>query len=441
MNNTHTINKILDDYVLEGNCSTSFEVKNIFTQIEQQTNNSIVIINITEKYPADFFKKQEQKNVLYLTTKKVGFDNELVIKKESLLEVKKILCDLLFTKNSKTKLVGITGTNGKTSTAFYLNQMFAMSNLTTRYVGTIGVYEGLNKISKFHQTSPDYVDIRKDLSKNYQYLIYEVSSHGLDQNRFYDLSFSAAAWTSFSQDHLDYHKTMENYFKAKLKILDHLEADAKCFIYQKQTELYNLLKDYSKVEAVLTTEDFLNYFAEVNITLALNIFNNLEVGKKINISNLVSPPGRFEQVKFKTNTIIIDYAHTPDALEHLLIEVKKSFKDQIILIFGCGGNRDPIKRPLMGKIAEQYADQVIITEDNNRNELFTRIANDIKKGMTTNPIEIPKRYDAISKACLENKNKIIVIAGKGHEDTMETNAGIISFNDLEIVRELENGNI
>lgn len=435
--NSLKVSELINTYIKELNCSQSFEITDLYDQIQDQVERSIVFLKVTEKYDASFFKKQEKQNVLYITTAKCGFHSEIIIEVKNFLEVQKIIIDFIYPINTSAKIIGITGTNGKTSTAYYLNQMLSLKSLKTFYIGTIGIYHGNNFIDRSLLTSPSFLKIRKIINKDYDAFIFEVSSHALIQKRFYHLRFDFGAWTSFSQDHLDYHKTMEEYFKAKLLILEHIKPEGCCLIYEKENELVQKLKDYEKIEIIHKIQDFENYFYEVNKTLAYSLAKRVSNDDDIDLSKITEPPGRYERFNYKNNEIIIDFAHTPAALEKLLSEVSKNYPNKtIVCVFGCGGDRDQSKRSIMGKAVSKYAHLAIITEDNNRSESFYDIAEDIAVGVSVSYKKIEFRPDAIKEACLNSKNSVIVITGKGHEDTIERGGKKHPFNDRTYIKEL-----
>ncbi len=375
---------------------------------------------------------------------------------------------------SKLKLIGITGTNGKTTIATSLYQLFTLLGYNCGLVSTIRNLIGTKEIKATH-TTPDSIQLNslfnEMVADGCEYVFMEVSSHSIEQNRIFALEFDAAVFTNLTQDHLDYHKTFANYRDAKKKFFDDLsknafslinadDKNAKIMVQNTKSKVYNYaLKTPAEFKTKIIERHFDATLIELNgkelwtkLIGTFNIYNltaiyglakllGIDEGKLLlKISELSPVEGRMEYLKDKDNKIIIiDYAHTPDALDNLLKTIKelKKTDTEIITVFGAGGNRDKDKRPKMGRIAEKYSDTIIITADNPRNEKQEDIAKDIEKGMQENKtkvLKITNREEAIKTACLlANENDIIVIAGKGHEKYQEVNGAKYDFDDKEIV--------
>lgn len=323
----------------------------------------------------------------------------------------------------KLKLIGITGTNGKTSTALMLAEI-----LNAGYIGTLGDYD---------ETTPNPIILHKLLNdfvrQGKKYAVIETTSQGLDQKRLFGLEFEVGVFTNLTQDHLDYHKNFKDYLKAKqilfeqskIAILNRDDPASKKIKHNKK-----IYYDKSKLKLKMPGE-FNKYNAGAAIAAAKMLgFTLRQAQDKIKD---VIVPGRFEPVGDRA---IVDYAHTPDALEQLLINARQLTKDDLICVFGCGGDRDPDKRPKMGKIATELSDKVYITSDNPRTENPDNILKDIKTGVKKeNFVIIKNRRQAIKKAILESsKNDLIVIAGKGHEDYQILGKRKIHFDDREEAR-------
>lgn len=373
-----------------------------------------------------------------------------------LAEKNQILSDLIdhfYPPRSNISLVGITGTNGKTSVAYLLYQLLNKQGASTVYVGTLGVINAKNKIKKINNTMPGYLELRKTIHMNHDSNIFvlELTSIGLEQNRIGDLDIDLGVWTNFTQDHLDYHLTMENYFESKKKIFHHLKDSAKVLLLSSQVNLVNELNafehklsliDSSDYEEVLLNSPFRSGFMRENLILALAALREI-IGlkniKALDMNALNQPPGRFQLLAAKNCTFVIDYAHTPDALENLLIAARKEFKSKkIILVFGCGGNRDKTKRAIMGGIAEKYCDELVVTSDNPRFEDPLSIIQDILHGVKAQSKAkvIPERSLAIDQAykMAQIAPSVVVIAGKGHEIGQEVMGEIIPYSDYEYVQ-------
>ncbi len=351
------------------------------------------------------------------------------------------------------KLIGITGTNGKTTSAYLTYQMLSSLGVDCAYIGTIGFYHK-DEYVELPNTTPDIVVIYRLLYDAYQKgckcVVMEVSSQALSYDRLFGINYDIIAFTNFTEDHLDYHKTMENYLKAKLMILDHLKDNAiilankddekyKCFRkenhkfltfgYKADYEIINF--DSTPAETELTFKyNNKEYNIIIPLTSKFNVYNYLTMlsivnnyGFDINIileqtSKLKAPKGRCETYKVNNGYAIVDYAHTPDAEEKVINAYNELKKNKVITIIGCGGDRDPKKRPIMGDIATTLSDYVIFTSDNPRTEDPNKIIDDILKGVKKDNYEvIVDRKEAIHKGIsIMNKEDILLVLGKGHEN-------------------------
>ncbi|MBI2521529.1 MAG: UDP-N-acetylmuramoyl-tripeptide--D-alanyl-D-alanine ligase [Bdellovibrio sp.] len=369
------------------------------------------------------------------------------------------ICDLIFGKRSEgiPKIVAITGTNGKSSTVFFLNQLANLSGIKSASLGTIGLYIGTAKIRDSLLTTPDYFELRETLHglavQGIEYLFLEASSHALEQGRFLDLTFQSAGWTNLTHDHLDYHGNFSNYFNAKLKILRSISAYGRLVISPDSSSLYQQILNAVPSDAdrvllakVLNVKRQLPSFLRVefnyhNLSLAISVLDTLGIHiESEQLDNLRPPPGRFSVHHMEgAGDVIVDYAHTPDGLEKILSETRKIYPNKkLTIIFGCGGNRDKTKRPLMGQIADTYCDEIIVTNDNPRFEEPISIANDIVSGIKNcKPAIILDRQRAICDIVDSMKlSDIIVIAGKGHESYQEIKGVRYHFNDSELLESI-----
>jgi len=377
---------------------------------------------------------------------------------------------------SKLKIIGITGTKGKTTTAYMIRDILNASGKKTGMIGTIYNTYGDKKIEAI-RTSPESLELQKLLKDmvdaDMEYVVMEVSSHALDLNRVYGIHFIIGVFTNLSQDHLDYHKTMDNYLEAKTKLFENsdfaiinaddiytprLEKKIKCRIAK-----YGLDNE-SNVTAVDVRVnnnfvDFKMYINKMLQTVTINIpgrytvYNALAaiavtsmLGAQMDAIllalNQVKVPGRSEVVDInKTFAVIIDYAHSPASLEAILANTKRYAKGRIICVFGCGGNRDEEKRPFMGEISGKYADFTVITTDNPREENPKKKMQDIENGIKKTKglyKVVQNRKEAIKFAMrIAWKNDTIIIAGKGHE-TYQLLKGNkkIKFDERKIVKEI-----
>lgn len=376
--------------------------------------------------------------------------------------------------SKKLKLIGVTGTKGKTTTTFIIKNVLELNNIKSGLFGTIENYIGNEKINS-KLTTPEANEINyymnEMLLNGCTHCVMEVSSHSLELKRVKNLYFTGAVFTNITSDHLDFHQTFENYFSAKKILFDDLSENsfvvfnnddsngknitektkAEKFSYgfneNSDFKISNLSFDFSGTSYQLYFNNK-NYNISIPLVGKFNAYNSaaafatlykLGIEDKLIINSLNKInhiPGRFEVINNGNKKVIIDYAHTSDSLEQTLktvLELKKE-NENIITVFGCGGNRDKTKRPIMGKIASELSNKVIITSDNPRKENPELIINDIIKGIQKeNYNKIENREEAIQKAVNESdENAIILIAGKGHENYQEINGVRNHFSDKEI---------
>lgn len=370
--------------------------------------------------------------------------NASVIDEAKWPNIQKEILDILYPLPS-IKLIGITGTNGKTTTTDLVLQLAHLAGKKGISIGTLGVREYQKQILDFGLTSPSLIDLRKFLTmygRGKDFCVMEASSHALLQERLFGIVFDAAGWLSFSQDHLDYHKTMDAYFEAKSLIYKHLRENAKLFIPQSQRDLYEKLKVFPQTEkAYNLPEDLPLFFStqfnrdnlEVAHAIVESAFNTI---LNIDYKKLTSPDGRFYIREYKSNFLVVDFAHTPDALLNICRGIKKSFPDcKLKVLFGCGGDRDRTKRPLMGAVVDDYADEAYVTSDNPRTEDPERIIDDILKGFTKKkPRKIVDRREAVRIAFSElSEKEVLLLAGKGHEDYILINGVKHPYSDIKEV--------
>ena len=365
--------------------------------------------------------------------------------------------------------IGITGTNGKTTTTSLIKSVLETAGKKVGMIGTTGVFYNEKKIETNH-TTPESLElakiIRKMVDEGVEYLVMEVSSHSIVQQRVTEIPFKVAAFTNLTHEHIDFHKTYEEYALAKKKLFDNLSKDCIAVINMDDSFSEYMVSDCKGIIKKVgeNTNDYMitgvsiekaqssftlnntpvktkltAYFNIQNAALSYAICNELGIDKKYiieGLSNSNGAPGRLQSVIIKNGaTAFVDYAHTPDALEKALLSCKKLVNDgRLICLFGCGGDRDKTKRPIMGKIAEKEADIVIITDDNPRTEDSSSIINDIMEGIENkkNIKVIANRGEAIKIAKnISSKNDIILVAGKGHEEYQIIGNNKYHFSDLE----------
>ncbi|MCG7279730.1 UDP-N-acetylmuramoyl-L-alanyl-D-glutamate--2,6-diaminopimelate ligase [Chryseobacterium taklimakanense] len=375
-------------------------------------------------------------------------------------------------------LVGITGTNGKTSVSTLLFDVFTALGFKCALISTVE-YRIAGEVIPSTHTTPDVVTLNQILAKavyeGCEYAFMEVSSHGIHQNRTEGLHFKVGGFTNITHDHLDYHKTFEEYLKTKKRFFDELPAEAFA-ITNVDDKNGNIMLQNTRAKkvsyALKTMADFHGRILEVDFNGMLLNFNGKEfwttLTGKFNaynlllvfavavelgfneaevlqvISTLKRVHGRFETIKSPSGIyFVVDYAHTPDALENVLDSINeiRTKNERLITVFGCGGDRDHAKRPEMGKIATRKSTLAIITSDNPRNENPADIIKDIEQGVEpqnySKYTSIPDRKDAIKMAIkFAEPRDIIVIAGKGHENYQEINGEKYHFDDREVIEEL-----
>jgi UDP-N-acetylmuramoyl-L-alanyl-D-glutamate--2,6-diaminopimelate ligase len=379
--------------------------------------------------------------------------------------------------SQKLKLVGVTGTNGKTTTVTLLYNLFKSLGYTVGLLSTVKNKIQNEEVAATH-TTPDAIALNellgKMVEKGCQYAFMEVSSHAVVQHRVSGITFAGGVFTNITHDHLDYHKTFDEYIRAKKMFFDHLPEEAFALTNKDDANGKVMLQNTkaSKVSYALKSpadhkcriiENHLNGLLlnidgkEVWVKLigAFNAYNVLAVYSAavllkqdpVNIltalSTLNAVEGRFQYLKSEHGVIgIVDYAHTPDALKNVLETIKgiRTGSEQVITLVGCGGDRDAAKRPVMAKIACQFSNKVILTSDNPRSEDPEEILNQMQKGI--DPVDMKKtlrisdRREAIRTACsLAKPGDIILVAGKGHEKYQEIKGTKHPFDDYEILKE------
>ena len=426
----------------------------------------------------DFIESAIKNGASKIICEKGSYSVETVVVPNTKEYLNNYLYENYYPKIKDMKLNGVTGTNGKTTICYLVYQLLTLLDKKCAYIGTIGFYYGNTK-RLLNNTTPD-TDLLYDMlleAKEYgcEYVIMEVSSHALDKNRVFGLEFDEVAFTNLTQDHLDYHKTLENYANAKRKLFEKTRGEKVAIInkddphHEKfmlnenknitigKTGADVLIKDYSlshlhtKIE--FSYEDKI-YNTQINMVGSYNVYNYLtalmlvhklgfSIDSIIDITkNLMAPAGRMEMIKYNTNSVFVDYAHTPDAVINVLKSANEYKKGRIITIIGCGGDRDRTKRPIMGRAAEENSDYVIFTDDNPRTEDEKQIMNDIVIGLNKDNHEIIfDRKEAIIKGMSMLKdNDILMILGKGHEDYQIIGTEKHYFSDQEIVRDFVKNN-
>ncbi len=410
-----------------------------YTNLAIKKNCNFVICNI--KFKRDIKKKSI--NFFFYDDKK---DLENIVK--------------IFFSFNRLKLIFVTGTNGKTSIAYGANRLFNINGIRSSYIGTLGFFINSKKIKQLNNTTPPYFEMLNLLQvsndNNVKFVFIEVSSIGYCEGRIGNLCYDYCILTNLESDHLDYHKNINDYHLAKVNLIKgHRLKNSILFLQD-----YNLKNKFNSLGKDLITQD--NFISKNNISITSKKFNKYQItfkdrSYKINsfndfmVKNIISilmvynkitkkfplkintslfPPGRSEIIYNKKNrVIIIDYAHSKDAYENLLNKFPL-LKKRIIIIYGCGGDRDKTKRSQIAKVISKYTDIQIITDDNPRNEDPVMIRKILVKH-SSNPIEIPSRRKAIKFGInyLKKNNGILIISGKGHEETQTYKNKSYLFND------------
>ena len=478
------------------------------------------IPNVNKKFRNFFFSgisfdsSKVKKNNIFFAIKGIKFDgnnfipkaikkgSKVIISEKKIKEfkngilfihtknIRKLLAEVSYKiyKNKPKNLIAVTGTNGKSSIANFYYQILKLNKKRVASIGTLGVKSNILNLN-LSNTTIDPIQLGQILTKlknqRINDVIMEASSHGLKQNRLDGLKFNTGIFTNLSQDHLDYHKNLKNYLKAKLHLFENLIkkngnviTDDKIpqFKKIKKISIKNNLKLHTLNDEKNNFKILSHSFKEESQIIKIKYKDSIEVVKlnligKIQLKNLLmaiiaakksniglkkilliipkikSVEGRFEKIGNIKNRskVILDYAHTPEALRTCLLNLREQFPNKKInLLFGCGGDRDQNKRSKMGKIADNYADEIYLTDDNPRFENPNKIRKDIKKGIKKRKIiEQSNRAKAISKAIKGlNTGDILLVAGKGHEKIQDIGKEKIFFSDKKIIlEEIRNKNL
>lgn len=377
--------------------------------------------------------------------------------------------------SKKMKLIAVTGTNGKTTTSHAVAHILSHAGHKTGIIGTVGNYINGKRLPASYTTPPprEMAKLLKEMNDaEAEFAVIEASSHALDQSRTGGLTFDVGIFTNLSRDHLDYHKTEESYAASKSKLFSSCrhsvinldDAHAKDMAFCAAGDVYYVsAKDKSAdffaddIVCAMKRTDFSlsSYYGKIDVKTSLtgdfNVYNVALAAAAARIAgvennDIASALADFSAVEGRTQayekngvTAVIDFAHTPDALEKVILSLRPLTSGRIITVFGCGGNRDRGKRPIMGAIAEKYSDKVILTSDNPRNERPNDIINDIMSGISdpTKVEKIQNRADAIFHALNGAKRgDTVLIAGKGHEKYIEDEFGKSPFSDKEQVKKI-----
>ena len=406
-----------------------------------------------------------------ITSKNIRNKNYLIVK-----NVKKFLveaCSVKYKEKPKN-IIAVTGTNGKSSVANFYFQILKNLKINSAAIGTLGIFYK-NKFKRTNLTTPDIITIHKELNffkkKKIDNVCLEASSHGLHQNRLDGINFTAGIFTNFTQDHLDYHKNLKNYLRAKLYLFSSLlkknsfaivdtdipefhiinkickKRKIKILSFGSRGNAIKLISHYYFGKKQIIKINFLNKIYNIKVDLIgdfqiknlfasmlasyLSVKNSDKIVKTL--SKIKSADGRMQSVGTKgKSAVVVDYAHTPDALKKSLQTLAKQFNKKVDVVFGCGGDRDKGKRYKMGKIANQFASKIYLTNDNPRSENPNSIIKQIKKGCSRSKIILDRKIAIKTAINNLNNDSILLIAGKGHENYQIINNQKKYFSDQKV---------
>lgn len=375
--------------------------------------------------------------------------------------IRGVTASLFYDKPSKhLKVIGVTGTDGKTTTSNIIYHILQSSGIKTGLVSTVNAKIGNKEYDTgFHVTNPGPFQLQKLLKKmvdeKIEYAVLEVTSHGLDQNRNFGIKFDIGVLTNITHEHLDYHGTFENYIKAKAKLFQnskiniinsgyykffrkYIDKDKKVILYDKKSLSPSLLK--------IVKAKFKEEYNVLNATASVLVAKEIGISdlKIINaIKTFKGVEGRMQEIKNKLGIkIIVDFAHTPNALDSLLKALKKERNSgsKLITVFGCAGERDVKKRPMMGEISTRISNTSIFTAEDPRNEDVNEIIKQMRSGVrnkSAKVVEIADRFEAIKYAIkIAKRGDVVAICGKGHEKSMNFNGIEKPWSDTKSVRKL-----
>ena len=431
--------------------------------------DSILIINnsnqeLLDTYINDALKRNVKQ---IITSSNTRIEDNKILKFINFEEVFDLVLENVYKDYKKLNYYGITGTNGKTTTGYYLKQLLGEDCL---FVGTIDQENDFSFTNETHLTTPKLFNLLKLLRlKNTKFssVVLEVSSHALEQERLPNIEFAVSGFTNLSQDHLDYHQNMENYFLAKSKLFK--KGVSKKMVYvdssygrqlfklstipsmsigidNQNDVIYDPDQPIGKIKFKLLENDYIcntNLTGPKAIENFLLAFTMAYFSEKVEINDLIqsskniqNPLGRYQKIKSDKYEVIVDFAHTPEAIKEV-IKYAKSKKNKVKVVLGAGGNRDKSKRKYMGKSAA-LADEIIVSNDNPRNEDPYQISKDILEGipLNKNVQVVLDRAEAINIAVSNlEENEILLILGKGHEKTQEIENEMFSFDDVQVAYE------
>jgi len=459
-------NNLTFDHYITLNIDYS-KVVNSTLDIEKDSILCIDLNNI-EKLDNLILEGLKKGSKLILTSSKSTIENDNVYRYENFDEVFFDILENLSPDYKSKNYFGITGTNGKTTTGYLLKQLIGS---TAAFVGTVNEENYFSFTKEEHLTTPKLFNLVKlisNLNSDIDSIILEVSSHAIEQDRLKDINFVISGFTNLSQDHLDYHINMDEYLMTKSKLFNEDISNKFLFVdtdYGKKINLQHNCRGISVGNMSSNDIEFLSYEDEIisfkidgikiqeNLTITgpESVYNfllafGLAYYSKLydieilinNIKTLKNPPGRFQVLDINENSIIVDYSHTPDAIEKVIRYTREIYQNEIIVVFGAGGNRDKSKRKMMGE-ASQFANKIIITNDNPRNENPMEIAKEILSGIDLQKdakIILDRRKALEEAISLLNEKTTLLVLGKGHEKQQEIGDRLLDFDDVVVIKDI-----
>ncbi|MBU0709902.1 MAG: UDP-N-acetylmuramoyl-L-alanyl-D-glutamate--2,6-diaminopimelate ligase [Candidatus Omnitrophica bacterium] len=480
LNSRHTQQLDFEDFQVKGVSSDSRQVLNdfIFVAVKGSNLNGNRFIDQAIKRGAKAVVVQQSafSSPMPAGRQELSAKAPLIKVKDTRLALAKLASEFYSNPSLKLKVVGITGTNGKTTVCYLIESILKRKGLHPAVIGTIN-YRFRDRVLPAKNTTPGPIELQSLLQSmlkaKIDYVLMEASSHALDQKRVGGIDFHSAIFTNLTHDHLDYHKSFAKYFQAKARLFKGLKSGS--FAVVNNDDRYaNKIRRLTKADLVtygirkkaevvakhIKLQGFHTSFSVVignekidlktNLIGRHNLYNILasiawaqregidSSSIKSGLEDSIYIPGRMENIDFEGDfSVYVDYAHTEDALRTSLQALRQICRKRLIVVFGCGGERDKRKRPRMGQVASELSDLLIITNDNPRSENPQQIISDIKKGIKQAEFSvIPQRLEAIKKSLLlARAGDVVLIAGKGHEDYQIINDQRIHFDDREVARE------
>lgn len=473
------LQELLDGIEIKNGYTLNPEIANVTDDSRKVRNSSaFVCIKGNKNDGHDYARRAVERGAaVVICERDMGIKNSIIV--NDTRETYALMCANYYGNcHRKLKMIGVTGTNGKTTTAFIIKKILEENGYKAGVVGTVGVAIGNEKYPADY-TTPDPSVLHRYLymmkMAGCDVCIMEASSQALVQKRLYGINFDIGVYTNLSREHLDYHKSMESYAEAKAILMQSsdicvINADDEYAPFMKKNArnkavTYAIDTDadvmaekvrlhHDGIEYKLTSKSG-SYDIVYSVIGKFSVYNSLAaltVGMVMNVSmkravkavaDMKTVRGRIEKIKNDRKiNILIDFAHTPDSLENVLKTVREVYDKRLITVFGCGGDRDKTKRPIMGKIACKYSDKVFVTSDNPRTENPDSIINDIVSVLDKNSyVRITDRTQAIREALVEAKpGDTVLIAGKGHEKYQIFGTEKIHYDEREIVKQiLDNG--